>query len=113
MTGAPEPILTVNGLAVALPAGGDRRFAVEDVSLDLHAAEILCLVGESGSGKSVLSAALMGALPPGLSIARGEITLGGQSLGGFSETAWRRIRGRRIAMIPQEPVAALNPSMTW
>jgi len=107
-----RPILSISGLTVALPPGGDRPFAIQDVSLALHSSEILCLVGGSGSGKSVLSSALMGALAPGLSLTRGEIALGDQDLSGMSESAWLKIRGRRIAMIPQEPMAALNPSMT-
>ena len=105
------PILCVNDLTVALPANGDRAFAVEGVSLELGPAEILCVVGESGSGKSVLSSAVMGALPRGLVLTRGAITLGDDDLARRSQSAWRAIRGRRIAMIPQEPMAALNPSM--
>ena len=105
------PILTIEDLTVALPVSGDRPFAVRGVSLLLQPAEILCVVGESGSGKSILSAALMGALPRGLSITGGRIALGTQDLSALSQAAWRDIRGRRIAMIPQEPLAALNPSM--
>jgi peptide/nickel transport system ATP-binding protein len=104
------PILSIGDLTVALPEGADRPFAIQDVTLDLHPAEILCVVGESGSGKSVLSSAVMGALPGGLTLRRGEIGLGGDDLTCQSERAWRAIRGRRIAMIPQEPMAALNPS---
>jgi peptide/nickel transport system ATP-binding protein len=104
------PILSVTSLSVALPAGADRPFAIHDISLDLRPAEILCIVGESGSGKSILSSTLMGALPRGLSIHGGGLKLGDIDLTAQSETAWRGIRGRRIAMIPQEPMAALNPS---
>jgi ABC-type glutathione transport system ATPase component len=108
---SPEPpILSVKSLSVALPAGADRPFAIQDISLDLRPAEILCIVGESGSGKSILSSTLMGALPRGLSIHKGDLTLGEIDLTALSERAWRDIRGRRIAMIPQEPMAALNPS---
>ncbi len=106
------PILSIRNLTVALPKGGDRAFAVEDVSLDLHRGEILCVVGASGSGKSILSAAVMGALPGRLAIAGGEIRLGETLLTGLPDAALRRIRGNRIAMIPQEPIAALNPAMT-
>jgi peptide/nickel transport system ATP-binding protein len=105
------PILTIDGLTIALPPGADRPFAVEGASLDLRPAEILCIVGESGSGKSVMSSALMGALPKGLSIQKGRIALGADDLTQKSEAAWRTLRGRRIALIPQEPMAALNPSM--
>ena len=111
MTLSSHPILCVSDLTVALPANADRAFAVEGVSLELGPSEILCVVGESGSGKSVLSSAVMGALPRGLTLTRGAITLGGDDLARQSQAAWRAIRGRRIAMIPQEPMAALNPSM--
>ncbi len=105
------PILSVVNLRIALPQGADRRFAVEGVSLDLWPAEILCVVGESGSGKSVLSSAIMGALPPSLEITGGAIRLDGEEMTGLSEAEWRSVQGRRIAMIPQEPMAALNPAM--
>jgi peptide/nickel transport system ATP-binding protein len=109
VTAAGAPLLSVGDLTVALPRGADRPFAIEGVGFDLKAAEILCIVGESGSGKSVLSSAIMGALPAGLSIARGGVALGRDDLTHQSESAWRALRGRRIAMIPQEPMAALNP----
>ncbi len=104
------PILSVRDLSVPLPRGGDRPFALEGVSFDLAPAEILCIVGESGSGKSVLSSAILGALPPGLVVGSGRITLGGDDLAGLSEAGWRSVRGRRAALVPQEPMAALNPT---
>jgi peptide/nickel transport system ATP-binding protein len=105
------PILTVEGLTVALPKGADRALAVDNVSLELRKGEILCVVGESGSGKSALSGAIMGAPAPGLRVAGGSVRLRGKELTGLSERAWCRIRGNRIAMIFQEPMAALNPAI--
>jgi peptide/nickel transport system ATP-binding protein len=105
------PILAVQGLSVALPKGADRAFAVEDVSLELRRGEILCIVGESGSGKSALSGAIMGAPAPGLRVLGGSVRLNGQELTKLSERAWCRIRGNRIAMIFQEPMASLNPAV--
>jgi peptide/nickel transport system ATP-binding protein len=105
------PILAVEGLSVALPKGADRAFAVEDASLELRRGEILCVVGESGSGKSALSGAIMGAPAPGLKVVGGSVRLKGQELTKLSERAWCRIRGNRIAMIFQEPMAALNPAV--
>jgi peptide/nickel transport system ATP-binding protein len=105
------PILTVEGLTVALPKGADRAFAVEEVSLELRRGEILCIVGESGSGKSALSGAIMGAPAPGLRVVAGSVRLKGQELTKLSERAWCRIRGNRIAMIFQEPMASLNPAV--
>lgn len=105
------PILAVEGLSVALPRGADRPFAVEGATLELRRGEILCIVGESGSGKSALSGAIMGAPAPGLRVVSGSVRLRGQELTGLPERAWCGIRGNRIAMIFQEPMAALNPAV--
>jgi peptide/nickel transport system ATP-binding protein len=105
------PILSVEGLTVALPRGADRSLAVDDASLELRRGEILCVVGESGSGKSALSGAIMGAPAPGLRVVRGSVRLQEKELTGLSERAWCGIRGNRIAMIFQEPMSALNPAM--
>ncbi|MEI2302134.1 ABC transporter ATP-binding protein [Ensifer sp. MJa1] len=107
-----QPILKVENLSVTLPKGSDRPFAVNNVSFNLSPGEILCVVGESGSGKSVLSSALMGAVPEGLKVAGGHVLLEGKDLTRLSEKAFRAIRGRDIAMIFQEPMASLNPAMT-
>jgi peptide/nickel transport system ATP-binding protein len=105
------PILSIADLTVALPKGADRQLAVEKASLELRRGEILCIVGESGSGKSALSGAIMGAPAPGLKVVGGSVRLQGKELTGLSERAWCRIRGNRIAMIFQEPMAALNPAI--
>ncbi len=105
------PILSVEGLTIGLPKGADRPFAVEDASLELRRGEILCVVGESGSRKSALSGAIMGAPAPGLRVVAGSVRLKGQELTKLSERAWCRIRGNRIAMIFQEPMASLNPAV--
>jgi peptide/nickel transport system ATP-binding protein len=104
--------LEVSGLTIRLPRGADREFAIQDVSLHLDAGEILCVVGESGSGKSVTASAAMGLLAPGLSIAGGGMRLSGEDLRAKSPEEWRRLRGRRIAMVFQEPMTALNPLMS-
>jgi peptide/nickel transport system ATP-binding protein len=105
------PILTVDGLHVALPKGADRPYAVENISFSLRRREILCVVGESGSGKSVLASAIMGAPAKGLKLAGGKIQLRGEEITSLSERELRRIRGNRIAMIFQEPSQALNPAI--
>ncbi len=104
-------VVSIEGLSVALPPGGDRDFAVEAVYLDVARGEIVCVVGESGSGKSVLASAIMGALPRGLRHAAGRIRFDGLELTTLGERDLRAIRGRKIAMIFQEPMAALNPSI--
>jgi peptide/nickel transport system ATP-binding protein len=104
--------LLVENLTIRLPRGADRENAIEDVSLSVAAGEILCVVGESGSGKSVTASAVMGLLAPGLAITAGRMALSGEELRGKSAEQWRSIRGRRIAMVFQEPMTALNPLMT-
>jgi len=104
-----EAILTIERLTLALPAGADRASAVEDVSLALYRRQILCVVGESGSGKSVCAAAVMGLLPKAIRRVAGAIHFEGRDLLNLPAAEWRTLRGRRIAMIFQEPMTALNP----
>ena len=104
-------LLSIEGLTVALPPGGDRPHAVEDVTMALSPGEILCIVGESGSGKSVAVNAAMGLLPPSLRVAAGRIMLEGQDVLRFSAPKLRALRGARIGMVFQEPMTALNPLM--
>ena len=108
---APKPpVLEVTNLTVAIPHGGDRANAISDISLSVAAGEIVCVVGESGSGKSVTAQAVMALLPRGqLRIAGGSIRLEGEELTTKSEPDLRRVRGRRMAMVFQEPMTALNP----
>jgi oligopeptide/dipeptide ABC transporter ATP-binding protein len=91
--------------------GPARTALVEDVSLELGRGEILGLVGESGCGKSVTAAAIMRLLPAGATIS-GRVLFGGQDLLALSEPAMRERRGARIAMVFQEPMTALNPTLT-
>ena len=103
--------VTIRDLKLALPAGGDRPYAVDGVSFDLTAGKILCIVGESGSGKSMCAHALMGLLPDNVISEAGEILFDGQNLLTLDESAWLALRGRHIAMVFQEPMTALNPLM--
>jgi peptide/nickel transport system ATP-binding protein len=105
------PVVTVRDLKLALPTGGDRALAVDGVSFDLNAGEILCVVGESGSGKSMCAHALMGLLPKAVTPQGGAILFEGSNLLQLDERAWLGLRGRRIAMVFQEPMTALNPLM--
>jgi ABC-type microcin C transport system duplicated ATPase subunit YejF len=108
-----EPVLVIKDLTVALPSWSDRPFAVENVSLEIAANEILCVVGESGSGKSVMAKAILRLLPaPHVRVTGGRIDFQGQDLLALEEDAMRAVRGARIAMIFQEPMVALNPLMT-
>jgi peptide/nickel transport system ATP-binding protein len=105
------PLLSVENLSVALPTGGDRKYAVHDISFTLSPNEILCIVGESGSGKSVSANAIMGLLPEALRPESGRIMFNGTDLLQQREEALLRLRGKDVAMIFQEPMSALNPVM--
>ncbi|ASM74351.1 MULTISPECIES: ABC transporter ATP-binding protein [Roseobacteraceae] len=106
------PVVEISSLTVALPDGLDRRYAVEDVSLEIASREILCIVGESGSGKSVTASVVMGLLPPNvLRIESGSVMLEGEDITHASNQRLDWLRGNRMAMIFQEPLTALNPVM--
>ncbi|MEH6775324.1 MAG: ATP-binding cassette domain-containing protein, partial [Cereibacter changlensis] len=104
-----EPLIDIRNLSVPLPKGADRRFAVEDLSLTLNRGEILCVVGETGSGKSLTALSTMGLLPSNLPKPQGEIRFEGRDLLSLSRRERLPLLGQRLAMVFQEPVAALNP----
>ncbi len=105
------PILEVKNLSIALPVGADRKYAVEGVNLTVNRGEILCIVGESGSGKSVMTSAIMADIAPSLRVASGEILFDGRDVLSLPQTELNELRGARISMIYQEPMAALNPTL--
>ena len=98
----------MNGLRIEARLGGTPRTIVRALELEVGAGETVGIVGESGSGKSLTARALIGLLPGGVH-ARGEIAFGGQNLLGLSERSLRRIRGRKIALLLQDPYTMLNP----
>jgi peptide/nickel transport system ATP-binding protein len=83
--------------------------AVRDVSLDVGAGEVVAVVGESGSGKSTTAHAAIGLLPRGGRVDGGSITFDGRDLLKLSSRQWRGVRGREIALVPQDPAVSLNP----
>ncbi|MFV2174486.1 ABC transporter ATP-binding protein [Actinomadura sp. LOL_016] len=97
---------------IGFRSGRDVVPVVRGVGLRLRRGRVLALVGESGSGKSLTSLALIGLLPPGAEITSGGVLLGGEDTAGFSARRWREVRGDRVAMIFQDPMAALNPGFT-
>ncbi|MEX6507580.1 ABC transporter ATP-binding protein [Jiella sp. M17.18] len=108
-----DPVLTVDGLTVVVGGEDGPRPVVSDLSFTLARGETLCIAGESGSGKSMTSLAIMGLLPrPGAKVGGGRISLGGTDLTALSEGEMRQIRGKRVAMIFQEPMTSLNPVLT-
>ncbi|WP_040402209.1 ABC transporter ATP-binding protein [Celeribacter baekdonensis] len=106
------PVLSVRDLSIALPGSHDRPFAVQNISFDLRPGEILCIIGESGSGKSVTASAVMGLLPAAMKIARGSILFQDRDITTLSEPEMRKLRGRAVSIIFQDPLSALNPLMT-
>ncbi|HEX2019456.1 MAG TPA: ABC transporter ATP-binding protein [Aurantimonas sp.] len=108
-----DPVLRVEGLTVEVGGEAGPRPVVSDFTFDLARGETLCIAGESGSGKSMTSLAIMGLLPkPGARIGSGRILLGDTDLAQLSEGEMRRVRGKRVAMIFQEPMTSLNPVLT-
>ena len=107
-----QPILSIRNLTVDLPRGGDRPHAVEALTLDIQPNEVVCIVGESGSGKSITAFTTMGLLPAALRPSSGEILFEGEDVLKLSPAAHAQLRGRRMAMIFQEPMSALNPCYT-
>ena len=101
------PLLHVQDLRVTLP-GPPPVTPVRGISLSLHAGDTLGIIGESGSGKSLTALALMGLLPDGAQL-QGQLALDGRELTQASDADWCRLRGKRIAMVFQEPMSALNP----
>ena len=106
------PLLSVRRLRVEFPSRRGTLLALDDVSFDIARGEVLGVVGESGAGKSLTGAAIIGLLEPPGRIAGGEILLDGEAIHALSGEAMRRLRGRRIAMIFQDPLTSLNPLYT-
>ena len=102
------PLLTISGLTIDFTVDGTTSRAVRGVSLEVHQSEVVALVGESGSGKSATAMAVLGLLPRTATVG-GSIRLGDQELLGLDDDALRGIRGRRVAMVFQDPQGALNP----
>lgn len=106
-------LLRVAGLRTVFTLPGNREpAAVDDVSFDIAKGETLGLVGESGSGKSVTALSIIRLVQPPGRIASGRIELEGRNLMDLGEEDMRRIRGRRIGFVFQEPMVALNPVYT-
>ena len=101
-----QPVIDVQNLSVSF----DEQKVVKNINFQIHKNEILGLVGESGSGKSITSLAMTGLLPKNAKIT-GHIQFSGYDLISINKKAFRKLRGRRIAMIFQEPMSSLNPSM--
>jgi peptide/nickel transport system ATP-binding protein len=105
------PVLKVENLAVAYKVRGGEIEAVQDVSFEIHRGESVGIVGESGCGKSTVAWAILNFLGDNGYVKRGGIKFQGQNLVGKTGEELRRLRGDQIAMVYQDPMQALNPSM--
>ena len=104
-----EPYITVNDLHVRFPTEDGLVTAVEGVTLSVARGKTLAIVGESGSGKSVSALAIMGLINRKSAKVTGEIWLDGEELLGMSDDGVRKLRGRKMAMIFQDPMSSLHP----
>jgi oligopeptide/dipeptide ABC transporter ATP-binding protein len=109
-----RPLLELQNLSTHYVAARGTRVvrAVDDVTLRLHARETLGIVGESGSGKSTLALTILRLLPAAARVAGGRVLFEGENLLEKPESEMRRVRGKRIAMILQDPMTSLNPLFT-
>jgi len=106
------PLLEVRNLRVEFPTRRGTLVAVDDLSFEIAPGEVLGVVGESGAGKSLTGMAIIGLLEPPGRIADGEIRLEGRRIDGLPAEAMRRIRGKSIGAIFQDPLTSLNPLFT-
>ena len=106
------PLLEVTGLRVEFPTRRGTLVAVDGISFSIAPGEVLGMVGESGAGKSLTGMAIIGLLEPPGRIAGGEIRLEGERIDTLAYEKMRRIRGRRIGAIFQDPLTSLNPLYT-
>ena len=107
-----EPLLEVKDLRVEFPTRRGTLTAVDGISFSLAPGEVLGVVGESGAGKSLTGMAIIGLLEPPGRIAAGEVRLEGRRIDTLPYDEMRRIRGRRIGAIFQDPLTSLNPLYT-
>ena len=113
MAVATRALLEVSNLTVSVKVpGGGRAIVVDDLSFELQAGGRVGLVGESGSGKTMTSLAIIGLLPPTARVEAGSIRFQGEDLLAKKPKELQRLRGRRIAMVLQDPMTALDPSFT-
>jgi peptide/nickel transport system ATP-binding protein len=107
-----KPLLQVQNLRVEFPNRHGTLLALDDISFDIAPGEILGVVGESGAGKSLTGAAIIGLLEPPGRVAAGQILLDGRRIDNLDADQMRRIRGRQIGAVFQDPLTSLNPLYT-
>ena len=105
----PGPVLSVRDMRVGFPTRRGTLTAVDGVSFDIAPGEVLGVVGESGAGKSLTGAAVIGLIEPPGRILGGEVHLSGRRIDNLTTQDMRKVRGRRIGMVFQDPLTSLNP----
>ena len=108
-------VLQIKNLTVSYPLDSEKNTelkALDDISINLNATEIIGIVGESGAGKSTIGKAVLGLLDPPAKMLAGEIKLLGKSMIDLNETQYESLRGNQIGYIYQNPMTALNPVLT-
>ncbi len=110
--GRNQPLLMVENLRIEIPTRRGTLVAVDDVSFHIDEGEVLGVVGESGAGKSLTGAAIIGLLEPPCHVAAGKIVFEGRDIANLPYEKLRRIRGREIGMVFQDPLTSLNPLYT-
>ena len=105
----PDPALSVRDLKVGFTTRRGTLIAVDGVSFDIAPGEVLGVVGESGAGKSLTGAAVIGLIEPPGRITAGEVWLSGRRIDSLPANEKRKVRGRRIGMVFQDPLTSLNP----
>src|SRR6185295_16803182 len=108
----PDPLLDVRHLRVEFPTRRGTLLALDDISFSIAPGEILGVVGESGAGKSLTGASIIGLLDPPGRIASGEIRFEGRRIDNLPYEEMRRVRGRSIGAIFQDPLTSLDPLYT-
>ena len=112
MAGGATPVLSIRDLKTLIHQEHSTIHAVDGLSFSINAGETLGLVGESGSGKSMTAMSIMRLLPSRGAIVSGSIVLNGRDITHLNEKEMRRVRGNEVAMIFQDPLTSLNPTMT-
>ena len=107
-----QPLLSAKDVEVTFSLRGNKLVAIRRASLDLYEGETLAIVGESGSGKSVFTKCFVGMLDKNGSITHGSIEYDGMDLTELTEKQWLSVRGKKIAMVTQDPMTSLNPLKT-
>ena len=108
----PSPLLEVKNLRVEFPTRRGTLVALDDISFNIAPGEILGVVGESGAGKSLTGSAIIGLLDPPGRVASGEIRFDGRRIDNLPYEEMRKVRGRQIGAIFQDPLTSLNPLYT-